>query len=795
VKLTEDIIMKMKLVQPLIIGLILLCGANYLPAKSETIDTGLYTTNDKEYYLTESDVVFLRPGLEIEILDVVVPADSQLEVTYSIKDSGGQPLDHYGVTSPGVVDMRYTLANIPMEEEQKARLAYERNSRDGTLTTIELGVYKYKFDMALSANPDTTHTLVLGGRRDLREYYLDRYADNAVYDWVPSGLSDPVPRDVVTTDTCNRCHDPLALHGSRWQEVTACSQCHNPDLVDEEGVSHSLDVMIHRVHNELEEGYPPEINDCEVCHTGGTPTENFPLVATPAAALVCDSSGVGETTLTWEHTASVEVHYRSSWDAEGTLFATGGPSGSASTGKWVGDGALFDLYDSETMELLLTVPVNATTLGCVGNAPGSFRGEPGVQHTNWLDHPSRAVCGSCHTGVNFDTGEGHSVYNLVQPDDTRCGGCHEPYTVSPLVQSTNTTQSFAEANQVETSSKGKQPGETNLNSLGTGLSTPEGLFYNGAEFDWSIRGAHTVLYKSAQLQGVVFKFLDIKNTNAGDYPTVTFSVGGKNGFYDPADMNRVRLVLNGPNDDFEFYVSETVGSSAVANGDNWDYTFTTPLPADAMGSYTVSMEGRVDVDVDYGGVIEGERDYAQNPLMAFAVTDESPMPRRTIVDNEKCESCHVNMSLHGGNRTQAQYCVTCHRPDLIDIAEVPESVNQRWMIHKIHRGEDLENGYVVIRSRGTYDFSHVEYPGDLRNCEACHVNDSQQLPTPDGLLPQITPNFWWDPVEPNSSACLSCHDSDSAAAHAYSNTSFFGEACATCHGEGKSASVDKVHAR
>ena len=111
-----------------------------------------------------------------------------------------------------------------------------------------------------------------------------------------------------------------------------------------------------------------------------------------------------------------------------------------------------------------------------------------------------------------------------------------------------------------------------------------------------------------------------------------------------------------------------------------------------------------------------------------------------------------------------------------------------------NRGEDLENGYVVIRSRGTYDFSHVEYPGDLRNCEACHVNNSQQLPTPDGLLPQITPNFWWDPIEPAGAACLSCHDSDDATSHAYANTTFIGESCSTCHGVGKSESVDKVHA-
>ena len=39
----------------------------------------------------------------------------------------------------------------------------------------------------------------------------------------------------------------------------------------------------------------------------------------------------------------------------------------------------------------------------------------------------------------------------------------------------------------------------------------------------------------------------------------------------------------------------------------------------------------------------------------------------------------------------------------------------KFMTHKIHRGADLENGYVVVRSRGVYDFSDIIFPGDLRN--------------------------------------------------------------------------------
>ena len=312
----------------------------------------------------------------------------------------------------------------------------------------------------------------------------------------------------------------------------------------------------------------------------------------------------------------------------------------------------------------------------------------------------------------------------------------------------------------------------------------------------SVNSAHQVWWKSAQMAGVLVELPDIVDTGPGDKPTVTFTVGDKFGSLDPNELNRLRFILAGPNTDFEFYADETVDDNAVWKSDGvWAYTFETPLPVDANGSYTVSVEGRNNASIYTGSEILSERDAIENTLLALAVTDTSAMERRVIVDDDKCEACHGNLSLHGDNRKNGNFCVTCHNPTLVDIQNPAESVNQKWMIHKIHRGADLENGYVVVRSRGTCDFSHIEYTGDLRNCDACHVNDSQLLPLPDDLLAQITPNFWWDPIEPVSSACLSCHDGDDAVVHAYVNTSAFGESCSTCHGEGKAAAVEKVHAR
>jgi OmcA/MtrC family decaheme c-type cytochrome len=194
----------------------------------------------------------------------------------------------------------------------------------------------------------------------------------------------------------------------------------------------------------------------------------------------------------------------------------------------------------------------------------------------------------------------------------------------------------------------------------------------------------------------------------------------------------------------------------------------------------------------------------QNFAEGFAVTDTMPVDRRMVVDDAKCESCHGNLSLHGDNRNDGNtYCQTCHQPAATDAVVRPpgtgpnESIHFKYMIHKIHRGQELENGFLVYGYRSTlHDYSHVEYPGDLRNCEACHVDDSYTLPLPDGMLdtPESATSILL-PLMPEASACLSCHDSDSAAVHADSNSTDLGEACATCHGTGKTYSVERVHAR
>jgi OmcA/MtrC family decaheme c-type cytochrome len=185
------------------------------------------------------------------------------------------------------------------------------------------------------------------------------------------------------------------------------------------------------------------------------------------------------------------------------------------------------------------------------------------------------------------------------------------------------------------------------------------------------------------------------------------------------------------------------------------------------------------------------REAAINPVYSFAVTDATAKARRTVVDVARCNKCHGTVAFHGGQRFKIEECVICHHPNATDDQTPPESIHLKYMVHRIHTGEELERDYTI----GDANYNEVLYPGDRRNCEACHTTGTFNLPLPDGVLPTKTARDWYTPMQPVAASCLSCHSSKEAAAHAYMATAPFAEACESCHGPNAEFSVAKVHAR
>ena len=169
-------------------------------------------------------------------------------------------------------------------------------------------------------------------------------------------------------------------------------------------------------------------------------------------------------------------------------------------------------------------------------------------------------------------------------------------------------------------------------------------------------------------------------------------------------------------------------------------------------------------------------------------------------------------SIHGNLRNQTDYCVVCHNPSMSDFARrsaVPNAdptdatIDLKHLIHRIHTGDELERTPYIVYGFGpaANDFSEVRFPGDRRDCASCHKSGTYLLPLPNGVHPTLVTQVNGANqtvaahTPPIQDACLACHDSDAAAAHAETNTTATGgEACEVCHGEGAIAAVSEVHA-
>lgn len=379
----------------------------------------------------------------------------------------------------------------------------------------------------------------------------------------------------------------------------------------------------------------------------------------------------------------------------------------------------------------------------------------------YLTKPARAACGSCHDDVNWVTGENHAAG--PQTSDANCATCHVPDS--------------------------------------------------GKEFDASVKGAHVIPERSNQLAGYKAEIVKVENLKAGAAPTVVFKITDKTGAaVDGTKLSTFAPILAGPTTDYSVYARETAAlTKAVfdATAGTTTYTFTKTLPADATGTWAFSADiyktvtlKRADGEPDITGI----RDVAFNPIKYVSLGTGAPTPRRQVVSLALCNNCHDMLALHGGQRRNIDECVICHNPVEGDqsrrpaSAGLPESVSFQRLIHRIHSGAELNQDYTVYGFGGTpFTFNNIHFPGDRRNCAACHVNNSHRLPVGINNAPVNTQRDFFSPQGSGTAACLGCHDSKDAAAHAFLNTTQFAgkpaEACGVCHGANSDWSADKVHAR
>ena len=696
---------------------------------------------------------------------------ARLTVAFTLTDDTGAPLDR-AVLDP----LRFTLSHLDVEPQtglthwlsdifrtQTSQtppltgltVLQPFEETNGTYTALGNGVYRYTFATALPADfaPSKTYRVGVQARRTIEER---RFVDNATLDFRPDGGTRLATRDVVKTENCQRCHEPFAFHGGIRIEVKVCVQCHTPQLVD-----------------------PDHIDPIP-----GNPVNPFFDPNNPAKPL---------------------------------------PN-----------------------PLDLPVLVHRTH---VGRELREREDNPDASNFSFVQFPQDIRnCTVCHTG----TTEANNY--KTAPNRTACGGCHvnewfgDPAATPPNLQPHPT---------------GPQFDDTRC----TLCHTAEGA----AEFDISVRGAHTNPQRSVQAPGVRFTLVRVEDATDGDQRVdpghgvrVVFRIQDNAGqAITPSAMGSLTLVLAGPT--LDYWLQDYNGDGQLTPGaaprgeshaevsarnaqgpdadGNFRQTFTgVTVPRDATGTFAVGIEGYrcvkiVGLTQRTGGrnctsgntAFDEIRDVGPNVVTYFAVTDTTPVPRRMVVDEAtKCVACHgvfsKDFQVHGGSRNRVEHCLLCHTPSYDSLGRQPAPpanttavtfpVHFKVLIHKIHRNGDLTEPYLIFAPDGTAtDVREFLYPGDLRTCQKCHVTDADGdrtellIPNKGVLGPGIRPTLQhrFDArktvletfaTPPITAVCTSCHDTPETAAHAQLNTTPAGvETCAVCHGDGKNAAVDRVHAK
>ncbi|MDO8691776.1 MAG: OmcA/MtrC family decaheme c-type cytochrome, partial [Dehalococcoidia bacterium] len=276
------------------------------------------------------------PGLKVQITDVSIPGDRKPVVTFRITNAEGNPLQLTDLDG-GLV--RFTIARIDIDpatgltsyfnyvminapgrpfvfkgqtmQPALASAVQPASAMDpgGSVVGLGNGVHKYTFGTVLPENypRDASHAVGVQATRDTRTF-----AGNDVFYFVPQGGTPPVQRQVVNVENCNRCHNPLALHGGSRRDTRLCVLCHTPQNMDpESGNTPDFKVMVHKIHRganlpSVQAGTPyfivgnsqnvfdfsdvacpQDVRNCTTCHTNAPQADNWKNAPNAAACTSC----------------------------------------------------------------------------------------------------------------------------------------------------------------------------------------------------------------------------------------------------------------------------------------------------------------------------------------------------------------------------------------------------------------------------------------------------------------------------------------------------------------------------
>jgi OmcA/MtrC family decaheme c-type cytochrome len=276
----------------------------------------------------------------------------------------------------------------------------------------------------------------------------------------------------------------------------------------------------------------------------------------------------------------------------------------------------------------------------------------------------------------------------------------------------------------------------------------------------------------------------------------------------------------------------------TANGDG-TYTITSPtaIPANIKGSAGILFQGHA--AHDFGDGTGAQEIPVPNTVSYAPITDSVAVPRREVAAVANCNTCHFQLSGHGGNRLDSvQACSFCHNPNATDVVAriglgitpanpdptdhlAEQSMDLKVMIHAIHasavRAADLGTPYILYHRGSASNFSTLGFSGLTNNCVGCHDANTYYPPDPttSTVLASTVSTYvngvgnsgpaGQTAVTAATAACSACHQSATEKTHMMQNGGSFTaikdanshvvstETCSICHGPGGVADVKVVH--
>ncbi|MDH3715057.1 MAG: OmcA/MtrC family decaheme c-type cytochrome [Gammaproteobacteria bacterium] len=761
--------------------------------------------------------------LNIEITNVAVA--SPPVVTFRVTDQDGVP-----VIGADVSNLRFTMAKLDttavpsvwvsyVNREEDVQGCLDRvppvadcgpgaltvppakafqatRDQDGELVDKEDGSYEYTFTtditnvttpVAVTYDQNATHRLGIQTRGGLPTV-------NATYDFVPaSGATTGIPRrDIVKTETCNGCHNELEAHDGR-EETKYCVTCHNPSSKDaNSGNILDFKVMIHKLHRgeDLSTDYtiwgfrdrkhdfsdvvfPQDIRACETCHVPDD--DNAPQAGN------------------WQTNPSIAAcgacHDDIDFSVDGDITAGGHPGG---------------IVDETT------------------------------------------DCLFCHQSgrIGRSIAESHTIrervlaerfqYNIISVNPVTPGG--PPPVVTFSITDPTNNNAFWDLTDPAFTTGG---GVSRLAVL-IGWDSRDHAGNPSLQVEFDNAGA-----TSPGLPVSIDALLDPAQGGIPGGTGTAVPVPGNPGQYQVTSPVPIPAALNGTQH-IGVVAIEGHPAGQVApdkNPPNLTYALRIPVPS-AIEEFPIA-----------GDVKERRQIVSTEKCNTCHFALSMHGNNRNIADELMCVICHNPNATDANARPSLVRATRVGDPaTLAADAKREESIDIKRMIHAIHAGAQSghgvrENGLVVWGFPGfgnafgggcptnecEHDFSEVRFPGILSDCETCHLEGTYELdgtwelPTQNGILastvdthpavsavsyaadladPTVDLNF-----SPTAAVCSACHDSTVAQSHMTLNAGVFGvpgnpgnppalqtpdidsniEACAVCHGPGRSADVAQVH--